>query len=416
MRILYLTQWFEPEPAFKGAGFARALADAGHEVQVVTGFPNYPGGKLYRGYRIRPFARETIDGVRVHRLPLWPSHDKSTIGRIANYLSFFASALVYCLLRMRAYDIVYVYHPPLTPALAAALAGVFHRVPFVIDIQDLWPDTVAVSGMGNPRIVAILNRLCRFVYNRAAHILCQSDGMAERLANRGIPRNKLTRIYNWSNYRPGTEGEADVPNEFAVAFAGRFNIVYGGNIGQAQALEYLVEAAIRVQRDVPALRLHIVGQGIERDSIAALAASAPDTVRLYAPVPRAVMDRIFERADILALHLKDDPLFDLTIPSKLQHYLSIGKPVLAGIGGEAAQLLRRSGAARVGPPADVAVMTQNLIALARMRNDERAVLETSGAAYYASKLSFESALRDTLAILCAHGDPVTRRRAQHDEQ
>lgn len=402
MRILYLTQWFDPEPAFKGASFARALADAGHDVQVVTGFPNYPGGKLYRGYRVRPFARETIESVSVHRLPLWPSHGKSTLGRVANYLSFFVSAFIYCLLRMRAYDVVYVYHPPLTPALAAALAGAIHRVPFVIDIQDLWPDSVAVSGMAPPPLVAILDRLCSFVYRRAAHIVCQSSGMAEQLARRGVPRAKLTRIYNWSNYRPGTEGETGVPADLAHAFAGRLNIVYGGNIGQAQALEYLVETAIRVQQDIPEVCLHIVGDGIERDRIATLAAAAPDAVRLYPPVPRAVMDRIFERADILALHLKDDPLFDLTIPSKLQHYLSVGKPVLAGIGGEGAVLLEQSKAARVGRPADVAAMTRNLVALAGMPSSERAMLEKSGRAYYANRLSFEAALRDTLDTLsCA---------------
>ena len=99
MRILYLTQWFDPEPAFKGAQFARALADRGHEVEVATGFPNYPGGKLYSGFRVRPCRRETIAGLTVHRLALYPSHDRSSLGRIANYLSFFLSALLFGLSR-----------------------------------------------------------------------------------------------------------------------------------------------------------------------------------------------------------------------------------------------------------------------------------------------------------------------------
>lgn len=402
MRILYLTQWFDPEPAFKGAAFARALVDAGNDVRVVTGFPNYPGGKLYPGYRIRPFAHETIDGVSVLRLPLWPSHDRSRIGRSLNYLSFFLSALVYCLLRVRRYDIAYVYHPPLTPALAAALAGMVHRTPFIIDIQDMWPDTVAVSGMGNDRILAILNRLCQFVYRRAAHILCQSDGMVKMLVERGVPESKLTCIYNWSNYRPAADGVPGFSESFASAFKGRVNLVYGGNIGQAQALEHLVKAAIDAQRDVPELRLHIVGHGIERDRIAALAASAPDTVRLYDRVPRQTMDRIFECADILALHLKDDPLFKYTIPSKLQHYLSIGKPIVAGIGGEAAEILHKSAAARVSSPCDVGALARNIVEVARMDAAERAAMSMASVRYYNEHMNFEGTFLHTLALLQSH--------------
>ncbi len=399
MRILYVTQWFEPEPAFKGLAFAAALADAGHEVQVVTGFPNYPAGRLYQGYKLRLRQREVIDGIAVDRLFLWPSHDRSAVGRSLNYLSFFVSVLLYALVHTRRYDLVYVYHPPITPALAISIAQIVRPVPFIVDIQDLWPDTVASSGMANGWIVRVLNGLCRSVYRRAAHIICQSDGMLDRLASRGVPRSKLSRIYNWSNYAPAQETRDALSAEINEAFHGRANIVYGGNIGQAQALEALVEACARASVSAPTVRLHIFGEGIEKDRIKALAAQHPDHVRVYDALPRAHMDRVFERADVLTMHLKDDPLFDITIPSKLQHYLSVGKPILAGVSGEAAAILNQSGAAVVCRPMDVAALSEGMASLAAMSEAERRERGGRGLRFYEDRMSFDAALEETRAVL-----------------
>src|SRR5690242_1321897 len=144
MRIAYVTQWFDPEPNIvKGIAFVRALEAAGHQVTVVTGLPNYPDGKIYPGYRLRLIQHETLGGVKVVRLPLYPSHDRSSLRRSMNFLSFFISAFLYLLFRRSRFDLAYVYHPPITVGLAAACAG----VPFVLDVQDLWPDTIAATGM-----------------------------------------------------------------------------------------------------------------------------------------------------------------------------------------------------------------------------------------------------------------------------
>lgn len=399
MRILYLTQWFDPEPAFKGAQFARALADRGHEVEVATGFPNYPGGKLYPGFRVRPYRRETVAGLTVHRLALYPSHDRSSLGRIANYLSFFLSVLIFGLRRGGRYDAVYVYHPPLTPALAAALFCRWHKKAFIVEIQDLWPDSVAASGMGNARIIAILDRLCNFVYARAGRIIAQSRGMQTRLESRGVPAEKLTTIFNWATYSDAAK--IPVPEAVAKAFSGRINIVYGGNLGQAQNLEIVVRAAIRAQAEVPAIRLHLIGDGVERDRLAALVAheGAADVVRLFPPVPRDAMDRIFDAADILVLHLNDDPLYDITIPSKTQHYLACGKPIVAGIGGDAAAILRDSGAALISAPEDIAAMAASMTRIARLSPDERTAMGQRGFSYYRRQFAFDQAIDKTMDVI-----------------
>src|ERR1700761_8313366 len=183
MRILYLTQWFEPEPHnIKGLKFVRALKAAGHEVTVVTGFPNYPSGRVYPGYRVKLIQRERIEGVDVVRLALYPNHDTSSLRRSLNYLSFFLSALAYLLVRRQPFDRCYVYHPPITVGLAAAVAGLVRPLPFIIDIQDLWPDTLAATGMaGGRRLTRPVGWLCKFVYARAQAIVAQSEGIRTTL-------------------------------------------------------------------------------------------------------------------------------------------------------------------------------------------------------------------------------------------
>ena len=397
MRILYITQWFQPEPAFKGIDFAKALAAAGHEVEVATGFPNYPGGQLYPGFSLRPYRRELMDGIPVHRLFLYPSHDGSSIGRALNYLSFFLSVLLFGLLRGRRYDVVYVYHPPITPGVAAALFTRLWRRRFIIEIQDLWPDSVGASGMAGGKVVGILGRLCNFVYRAADAIIPQSDGMRQRLIERGVPEAKLTRIYNWATYSPAVPGEvSDVPGEFA----GHINIVYGGNLGQAQALNSLVDAFDVARRNTPGLRLHLFGNGIERDQLQRRAAERTDgDLILHGPVSRDRMDRIFDASDILAVHLKDDPLYTITIPSKTQHYLACGKPIIAGLSGEAAVILRRSGGAIVCAPDDVTALAAGLEQLAAMTEHDRQAMGQRALAHYVEYFSMGRALEQTVRLI-----------------
>src|SRR6478735_2159975 len=146
MRILLITQWFDPEPTFKGLLFAKELQRLGHEVEVLTGYPNYPGGRIYDGYRIRPFQRSIVEGVPVTRVALYPSHDSSGARRLLNYGSFAVSAALASLVARRP-DVAYVYHPPGTIALPALALRVLRGVPFVYDVHDLWPETLSSTGM-----------------------------------------------------------------------------------------------------------------------------------------------------------------------------------------------------------------------------------------------------------------------------
>jgi colanic acid biosynthesis glycosyl transferase WcaI len=396
VRILYLTQWFDPEThVIKGLKFVRALQAAGHGVTVVTGFPNYPSGRLYPGYRLRPILRETIDGVDIVRLPLYPSHDNSSWHRSLNYLSFFLAALIYLLVRRARYDFAYVYHPPITVGLAAAIAGLVRRLPFILDVQDLWPDTLAATGMaGGRRTMRLIGPLCSFVHRRADIIVTQSDGIRAALQSRGIAAGKLVTIRNWAASEPCT---CEV---LAPLVPQRFVVVYGGNLGRAQNLGTVLEAALRLRDRRPDILIRLYGDGVEAASLRARAeALGLHNLEFHLPVGKDTINAVFARADALLVHLADHPLFAITVPSKVQAYLAIGRPILAGLAGEAAQLLTDSEAARVAPPGNPAALAEAIAGLADTSAEARAQMGRAGHRYYQRHLAFQAGLHRTLRLI-----------------
>ena len=386
MKILILTQWFEPEPTSKGLLFARELVTRGHEVEVLTGFPNYPGGKLYPGYRIRPWVREHIDGVRVLRVALYPSHSNSGFRRALNYLSFALSAALIGTALITQPDVVYVYHPPITVGFAGAVIGFLRKTPFVYDIQDLWPDTVASTGMmSNPTALALLGKLCRFVYHRAAHITVLSRGFKVQLVRRGVPAEKIDVIYNWCDETVLKGNGGPITR---LGAANRFCILFAGTMGLAQGLESVLGAAKICRTTVPSAEFLFMGGGVDRDRLESMAEEMElDNVRFLPRQPMHAMGGVLAGADALLVHLKDDPLFRITIPSKTQAYLAAGKPILMAVHGDAADLVRRACAGVVcepGIPHSIAAAVKELV---DTPNEQLAQMGCAGRAFYDSELS-----------------------------
>lgn len=395
-RLLYISQWFEPEPILKGASFVRGLEERSYRVQSVTGFPHYPQGKVYPGYRLALHRRDTADGVPVERVLLYPSHSRSSILRIVNYFSFAFSAGVFGILRARRFDVAYAY-PPIPTALATAVLCALRRRPFVMDVQDLWPDSVISSGMPGVRwMERAIHVLCRMAYRRATMIVAQSQGIADRLVERGVPREKVSVIYNWAH--------EDVPepriDHARYGFEGRFNIVYAGNLGTVQGLDTLIDAAGIAARIVPHIRLTLIGNGVEaarlRDRIAK---EGGDHVQLLPAVPRDTIGDVFASADVLTLHLVRDPLFAITVPHKTQSYLAAGRPVLVAVEGETARIVVEAGAGLAAPPEDPDAIARAMIAFAAMSPDERAAMGTRAREIYRRDFSFAAAMERTDAVL-----------------
>ena len=343
VRILLLTQWFDPEPTFKGLVFARELLRQGFEVEVLTGFPNYPNGKVYPGYRIKWLQREILDGVRITRVPLYPNHNQSAVKRVLNYLSFAASALFYGLFMAQRPDVLYAYHPPVTVGITASLIRLLRRIPVVYDVQDLWPDTLRATGMVNsPRLLRLIDAICRWVYRRVDRVVVLSPGFRRVLLERGVPAAKVEVIYNWADERLLTDPVRPLPAEFPEP--GRFRILFAGNMGKAQALETVLDAAALLQARASRVCFVMLGGGVEAAKLQEQAARRQlRNVTFLPPVPMAEVGVFLHAADALLVHLHKDPLFEITIPSKTQAYMAAGKPLLMAVGGDAADLVRQSG-------------------------------------------------------------------------
>lgn len=388
MRILLLTQWFDPEPGFKGLVFARELAARGHDVEVLTGFPNYPGGDVYPGYRIRPWTREQIDGISILRVALYPSHDKSSFRRVLNYVSFAISAAIIGTALVRKPDVVYVYSPPATIGFPAIVFGLLRRVPFVYDIGDLWPDTVAVSGMlSNPLALRLLDKWCRYVYRRARHIVALSPGLKQLLVRRGVPSDKIDVIYNWCDENSVFCTDLGTPGR-DFGLQGRFNVVFAGTMGLAQALDTVLGAARMCVETLPSVQFVFVGGGVELTRLRLQVENDHlPNVRFLPRMPMSEIGGLLALADALLVHLKDDPLFRITIPSKTQAYLAAGRPMLMGVNGDAADLVLRSGAGLIFQPENAGELCSSIRQLVNMSPQEREEMGLRGQTYYREHLS-----------------------------
>jgi colanic acid biosynthesis glycosyl transferase WcaI len=231
MRILLLTQFFDPEPTLKGAAFARELRRHGHEVEVLTGFPNYPGGKVYDGYRIRPYTRETVDGVTIHRVALYPSHDRSPVRRVLNYMSFALMATLIGPFVVNRPVAIYVHHPPITITIPAAILSLTTGAPYVLEIQDLWPDTLRATGMFSSSLGGrIVGAWAKRAYALAARIVVISPGFRSALIGRGVPEQKIELVYNWGEegrIRPEARDHSLMEQ---YGMLGRFNVLFAGTM------------------------------------------------------------------------------------------------------------------------------------------------------------------------------------------
>lgn len=387
--MLLLTQWFDPEPTFKGQVFARELVRQGFDVEVVTGFPNYPGGKVYAGYRIKLIQRECIDGVQITRLPLYPNHDQSAVKRVLNYSSFAASVLVYGLFMAKRADVMYAYHPPLTVGVAASLIRWVRGIPLVYDIQDMWPDTLRATGMlNNPRALAMVARLCDWVYKRVDQLVVLSPGFKRLLLQRGVPERKIDMIYNWADESALMSPVGVVPAAFPTA--DRFRMVFAGNMGKAQALDSVLDAAAILQARGSRASFVMLGGGVEVSRLKSRTLEMKlGNVVFLPPVPMSEVGTVLSAADVLLVHLRKDPLFEITIPSKTQAYMAVGRPLLMAVNGDAADLVRQAKCGLTAESGNPQALADAVDALAALPADELKMMGENASRFYREALGLQ---------------------------
>lgn len=410
-RLILLMQFYDPEPIYKGQTFAEKLSELGYAVEVVTGFPNYPGGKIYDGYKVSALKREHLNGIDITRLALYPSHNSSRSGRVLNYLSFAFSAFIYLLFFARRADLVYVYHPPVTVGLAAALAHFFRRAPIVLDVHDLWPDSLPASGMiKNSIILRIINYLCNFIYRRSTHIVLHTNGIRKTLRDRGVPDEKMTTIIGWAN-----ELIYDAPTDCHLnSITGDLpgiRVVFAGNMGSAQALGSILDAAKILKDRNESHKSHFcfLGAGIDLDNLKRMTKDLELENVVFLPrVAPSAVGSYMKAADCLLVHLRDNALFAMTMPSKIQSYLLAGKPILVAMHGEAAELVQSVGAGVIAPPEDAERIASAILEIADMSEHKRELMGKAGQDYYWRELCMEKGMAKFIAVFekvmraCSH--------------
>lgn len=391
MRILFITPLFHPEPShLKGIPFVLELMKRGHRVEVLTGFPNYPGGEIYPGYRQRLWLREIIDGVPIIRVPLFPDHSTSGLRRMVSYLSLTFSLCIPGLMLIKRPDVVLVSHGAATLALPAMLLRLFRKIPYILDIQDIWPESVTSSGMLPwPILEVFLTKWCNWSQHLAARIIVLSEGYRQAVLSRGVAPEKISVIYNWSDERQADELKDTFLTSAPVVLPEGFTVVYAGNLGRVQALDAVLDAASSLQEESLTLSIVFVGDGIEAARLQQLAADKKlRNVHFLPRLPVGQVNQLLKHADALLLHLKDDILCRMGIPQKTQAYLATGKPVVAAVKGCAADLIVEAEAGIVCEPENPQSITKAIKTLWAMSQEERERLGRNGFAFYTKNLSF----------------------------
>lgn len=384
MRILLVSFWYHPEPVTKPHNLAVALVERGHAVTVIAGFPNYPEGRVYSGYRMRLYQRETIDGVNILRVAHLVDHSRSAFRRILAYLTFaLAAASLGAVLTPRP-DVIWSYQVGLPGVLLAAIK----RAPLVHEVQDLWPDwgRTATHGL-HGWLFSLLAAQERLIYRRAKVVTTISEGFRRALLARGVPACKIALTANWADdalFRPVAQDPELGERE---GLAGKFNVVYGGNIGVAQDLGVALEAAHQLQ-DLPQVQFVLIGDGAERQALSRRAQqSGLANVRFLGPRRPEEMAGYFAYADVLLLPLAQDPAYAITIPSKTYAYLASGRPILAAADGDVAQLIRTSGAGAVCAPHDAVALASAIRAFVALPSDRQAAMGEAGRTAFLTQFS-----------------------------
>ncbi|KAA1425343.1 glycosyltransferase family 4 protein [Mumia zhuanghuii] len=375
MRIGILSQWFDPEPgpARLPGALAHSLAERGHEVRVLTGFPNYPDGVVQDGYPIA-WRRDEIDrDLVIRRVALYPSHDASAVRRTANYASFGVSAAVVGASVFKGLDAVWVSNSPVTVGLPAWRIARAMRLPVLLHVLDLWPDNIVSSEVVTSRratalLLSSVHRWNRWMYRTASHVSAISPGIARILESRGVSAGKLSYVPLWADeqtFRPSSD------DGFRATMAtppDRVTVLYAGTLGRAQAIDRLVDACNRYPRHEPSIDVWIAGSGVEEEELRRRAeqSRAPNVrVRFLGRVPTAEMRSVMSAADIHFIGLRDDANSTVTLPSKLQATMASAKPILLSVAGDARAIVDEAGAGFTAEPGSSDALTRALVQAAR---------------------------------------------------
>jgi glycosyltransferase involved in cell wall biosynthesis len=410
VKILYVSQYFPPEmgaPAARAAELSRHWANSGHEVSVLTGFPNHPTGVVPPEWRerLRDLTwHEQGDGVNVFRTWLWPLPNRKAHERMRNYASFFLSAAVRGLSLTRP-DVIIGTSPQLLVGLAGWWLAFVHRVPFVFEVRDLWPESLTAVGAGREgsALHRVLSAIAGFLYRQSDHIVVVTAAFKQHLVRYWqVPAEKISVVENGVEsdlFAPSPAAEILLLRQYLAIGQDTFLVGYVGTMGMAHGLETLLEAASRLRQTDPRVLFLLIGEGAEKDRIKALALDQGLTnVRFLDQQPRENIPAFISVCAACLVLLKKTDVFKTVIPTKMLEFMSCGCPVILGVDGQAREIIDEAGAGiGIEPENPEALMD----AVQRLAGDPilRRKLGNSGREYIVRRFSRRRTAEDYIGVL-----------------
>lgn len=409
MKILIVSQYFWPE-SFRINEVVHDLQKSGHVVEVLTGKPNYPEGVFYSGYGSLKPMTQIWHEIPVYRIPVIARGKNNRLKLVLNYLSFIFSGLIFApfMLRKRRFDVIFVYAPsPIFQVIPASLLGWLKRIPVVLWVQDLWPQSVSATGhIQSAFILKILEKAVSLAYAHTDLILAQSQAFIkhiQHLSPPAVPVKYLPNSVDDSFLSPETHHRVAVP-----LLESGFNVMFAGNIGSAQAIETIVGAAEKL-KPYEDIKFVMLGRGSKLDWLnVEISKRGLDNIIIGGQYPIEDMPSLLRQASALLVTLSKQPIFALTIPSKIQAYLAAGKPIIACIDGEGARIIIEANAGVAVPAENVELLVEAILRLYQSKQNDLEKMGLNGQNYF--KMHFQHKL--VMNSLISHLESAIHQKAR----
>ncbi|MBN2569942.1 MAG: glycosyltransferase family 4 protein [Deltaproteobacteria bacterium] len=407
MKILYISQYFPPEmgaPAARVSELAHHWVQSGHQVTVLTGFPNHPTGNIppeYKGKYRRLVCREAVDNIRVVRTWLLPFPNRKAHERILNYLSFCLSASLTGSFLGRP-DVIIASTPQLFVGLSGWWIGRIRKIPFVLEVRDLWPDSITASGMGREGSmpIRVIRAVAGFLYRSCEHIVVVTPAFQEDLVSKwDMPLEKISIVENGVETDLFTPDGGRDTDKSALGIQGRFVVSYIGTLGLAHGLSTVLQGAAQLQTVSPEIVFLFVGEGADKERLISMAQDKGLLNVLFLPQqPREKVPSIIRASDVCLVPLRKADVFKTVIPTKMLEFMACGRPVILGVDGQARQVLDQAQAGVFVEPENQDALVQ---AIKRLYQDStlRQTLGRNGRNYIIEYLSREQTARLYTTVL-----------------
>ncbi|WP_213195443.1 glycosyltransferase family 4 protein [Cloacibacterium caeni] len=402
MKILLVTQYFYPEN-FKGNDIAFEMQKKGHEVTVLTGIPNYPKGKFFKGYGYFKRRRETVNGVKVIRTFLIPRGNSTAIPLMVNYFTWFIFAsfyAVYLALSKKFDKIIVQQLSPVMMGLPAVVVKKIQKIPVYFWVLDLWPESLeSAGGIKNKKILGFFESMVKFLYRNSDKILISSKGFKQSILKKGNFEDKIIYFPNWAE-KSINESKQNVEINLPK-FPSGFNILFAGNVGVAQDLVNAIKAMEIVLKQNKKINFLILGDGRDRKRLEKLVLekNIEKNIHFFGKYPIETMSYFFSKADCMFVSLKNEPIFSLSLPAKVQAYMSVGKPIISMMNGEGYNIINEADCGFAVHAEDYKDLADKILEIEKLPVLERQRLGENGKSFYQENFVLENCISNLEKII-----------------